>query len=314
MKFSIIIPVYNVDKYIDKCLDSIFKQKYKNYEVIIINDGSADNSLKIIESYSNKDNRFKVINQKNKGVSEARNAGINAVTGDYIIFIDSDDYVDDDLLYILNEKVSKYQTDLVRYECVVVDKNGNKLSSIDYPEYDNKNTDDIMEELITRNYVETLWLYCYKTNFWRENEFVFEKGRVHEDYGLLLKILYLANSISSINYHGYYYVQREGSITKIKSYEKIKIGVYDMFYLYLDLQDFFKDFKNKKRDVLLSYASECVILKSRQLIETDFKKYKKDLKKNKVYKYIIPYNKKKFIKKIVALISIDLYIKLFLRR
>ena len=91
---SVIIPVYNVEPYLEQCLDSVVNQTYKNLEIICINDGSTDNSLKILEKYQKKDKRIKIINQENKGVSAARNAGVDIATGEYITFVDSDDYLE----------------------------------------------------------------------------------------------------------------------------------------------------------------------------------------------------------------------------
>ena len=91
---SVIIPVYNVEPYLEQCLDSVINQTYKNLEIICINDGSTDNSLKILEKYQKKDSRIKLINQKNKGVAAARNAGLDIATGEYITFVDSDDYLE----------------------------------------------------------------------------------------------------------------------------------------------------------------------------------------------------------------------------
>ena len=92
-KISIIIPVYNAEKYLKCCLDSILNQSYKNLEIIIINDGSTDNSLKVIEEYKKNDNRIILISQKNQGVSKSRNNGLELATGDYIMFIDPDDWI-----------------------------------------------------------------------------------------------------------------------------------------------------------------------------------------------------------------------------
>lgn len=96
--FSIIIPVYNVEQYLDKCLKSISKQTFLDFECIIVDDGSPDNSNAIIDKYVNKDQRFKVIHQKNMGLSAARNTGLDAAKGDYIAFVDSDDYIANDYL------------------------------------------------------------------------------------------------------------------------------------------------------------------------------------------------------------------------
>ncbi|WP_309088667.1 glycosyltransferase [Domibacillus sp.] len=106
-KISIIVPVYNVEDYIERCLNTICGQSYKNLEIILVDDGSSDNSMKICEEFSKKDNRIRVIHQSNQGVSAARNKGIGAATGDYIAFVDSDDYIHPEMyerLYMLLKK------------------------------------------------------------------------------------------------------------------------------------------------------------------------------------------------------------------
>ena len=103
MKISIVVPVYNVEKYLDVCLQSIVEQTFRDFEVVTVNDGSTDGSLKILQEWAKKDSRIKVINQENKGVSAARNAGLDVAQGEYICFIDSDDYVHPQLLEFLLE-------------------------------------------------------------------------------------------------------------------------------------------------------------------------------------------------------------------
>lgn len=93
---SIIIPVYNVEDYLERCLDSIIHQSYKNIEIIVINDGSTDSSLKILEKYALKNSRIIIVNQENKGLSGARNIGVEKAIGDYIWFVDGDDFIDND--------------------------------------------------------------------------------------------------------------------------------------------------------------------------------------------------------------------------
>ena len=92
-KYSVIVPVYNVEKYINECLSSLINQTYKNIEIVVINDGSSDNSLSLIEEYSRIDDRIRVIDQKNMGLGYTRNVGIDNAVGDYILFVDSDDYI-----------------------------------------------------------------------------------------------------------------------------------------------------------------------------------------------------------------------------
>lgn len=107
---SVIVPIYNVEKYLARCVDSIVNQTYKDFELILVDDGSPDNSGKICDEYAKKDSRIKVVHKKNGGLSDARNAGMAVATGEYISFIDSDDYVSDDffecLLDVMNKKTA----------------------------------------------------------------------------------------------------------------------------------------------------------------------------------------------------------------
>ena len=112
-KISIIIPVYNTEKYIKECIESIIKQTYKNIEIIIVNDGSTDNSVNIIKDYQKKYKRIKVINQKNKGPSAARNNGIKHSEGDYILFVDSDDWIEENMVEKMINSINNKETDLI---------------------------------------------------------------------------------------------------------------------------------------------------------------------------------------------------------
>ena len=113
-KISIIIPAYNVEKYLSQCLDSILAQTFKDFECICVNDGSTDNTLTILREYANKDNRIKIINQKNSGSSVSRNNGIKQALGQYISFIDADDWVTENYLEILYNKIIETDADIVR--------------------------------------------------------------------------------------------------------------------------------------------------------------------------------------------------------
>lgn len=153
MKFSIIVPVYNVEKYLDKCLKSLSEQSYSNFDVIVVNDGSSDNSQNIIDKYVNNNHRFKSFTKKNGGLSDARNFGLNYVSGDYILFVDGDDYLDKDLLSKLNQILIGDPVDIVRFNCLLEDDNGVKLSEESYVDYKNKKMEDAIKELITRQFV-----------------------------------------------------------------------------------------------------------------------------------------------------------------
>lgn len=312
MKFSIIVPVYNVEKYLDKCLKSISNQTYNNFEVIIVNDGSPDDSQKIIDEYVKKDKRFVGYKKKNGGLSSARNYGLKKITGDYILFVDSDDYLENELLEKINASLIKNKVDLVRVECNVVDEKENLLFKPSFSSFVNENLEKVIDELVRKEYFEPVWSYCYSASFWEKYKFEFEVGKLHEDYGIMLLVMYYANNITALNYYGYNYVQRENSIMSSKSYEKTKKAVYDYLHLFSkDLEILLNEKDNHKKDVLLSSGAESVIFASRLLNKNDFKEYVKCIKKEKVIDKIKIYNYKKAIKKIVAMIDVRLYNKLF---
>ena len=123
VKISVIVTVYNIDKYINNCLKSILNQTYKNFEVLIINDGSTDNSQKIIDKYVKKDNRFKSFIKENSGIADSRNYGISKVNGDYFIFIDGDDSINSELLERLSQVISNHDYDLIKYNAKKISPN-----------------------------------------------------------------------------------------------------------------------------------------------------------------------------------------------
>ena len=145
IKISVVIPVYNAEKYIGKCLDSIINQTYKNWEVICINDGSSDKSEEIIDTYKNQKYNITLIKQKNMGPGAARNTGIDKANGDYIVFIDADDYIDSNFFSRLNDVVQ--DTDIVFIDIMQVNGFGerikdeimSKYSNINSISYDRKN-------------------------------------------------------------------------------------------------------------------------------------------------------------------------------
>ena len=124
-KISVIVPIYNVEQYLRKCIDSIINQTYKNLEIILVDDGSWDNSPRICDEYAKRDNRIKVIHKKNGGLADARNTGLKMITGNYISFIDSDDYIEKTMYEKMIKVILKYNADII--ECNLNYKYGNQL-------------------------------------------------------------------------------------------------------------------------------------------------------------------------------------------
>lgn len=294
-KFSIIIPVYNVEKYLEKCLDSIKNQTYKDYEVIIVNDGTKDNSMDIAKKYD-----FKIINQKNQGLSAARNTGVKNATGDYLLFVDSDDYLEKDLLKELNKSL-KNNPDLVRFQIKEIYEDGKEIN---YPEeeFQNKSGVEAFSIISKYHFVENAWAYLYKKTFYEKNKFKFKEGTIHEDFGIVPLIIMKANKVNSINYLGYNYLQRSGSIMSQKNYEKTKKKVEDFYnhYLYL-IEEINKTSLDSK--VFKSFISNSLIIKICELDNKDYQEYKKLLKKEKVFDNLLVDTTTRKIKKILLKIS-----------
>lgn len=312
IKFSIVVPVYNVKNYLNKCLDSILDQTYKNFEVIIVDDGSTDDSGKICDQYDKIDDRIKVFHKKNGGLSDARNYGVKYITGDYLLFIDSDDYIENKLLEKLSDCLKKAKVDLIRFGLNVVDENGILKYFSPEREYINKEPLFLVDELVYTQFLEPACFYCYNIDFFNNNKFYYKKGKLHEDFGLTPLIICKANKMSWINCNAYNYVQRSGSIVHTSNYEKDKQKAYDMLYHY---DEFLANlnFNKKVFKLMLCYLTESLICKAKYLKKEDYLNFKKELKKRKITSKIYIYNYKKLIKKTVAKISIDLYIKCFCR-
>lgn len=293
MKFSIIIPVYNVEKYIRKCLDSIINQTYSNFEVIIVNDGTKDNSQSIIDEFCEKDSRFKSYIKENGGLSDARNYGVKYATGDYIIFLDSDDFIEKDLLLNLNEIINQDKTDIIRYNLNIVDEDGNLIKKND----NIKKSGDLIKNILLNRFVEPAWLYAYNRDFYLENKFSFPKGKIHEDFYLTLLILDKAKNVKILNYNGYNYVQRTSGIMGNSDYEKTKKYVSD-FYEHNTYHN--RNIINKH---ILSYSNRSLIFKLSELKEEELNDYLNKIKENKILKKIKPLNYKELL--------VNIYIYLF---
>ena len=303
-KFSIIIPVYNVEKYIKKCLDSVFNQTFKDYEVIVVNDGSKDNSIDVVKKYD-----VKLINQENMGLSAARNTGVEQATGEYILFLDSDDYIDKDLLEELNKSIEENNPDLVRFQIREVYENSEQLKDYNEESFTNKSGVEAFEIISRYHFVENAWCYAIKRSYYEKEKFSFKKGTIHEDFGLTPLVIIKANTVNSISYIGYNYLQRTGSIMNNDDYEKTKKKVNDMYnhYLYL-IEEINKTTIDSK--TFKSFISNSLIIKICSLKGKDYKEYKKRLKDNKVFDNLLTDTATRKIKKCLLKISPKLTIKL----
>ena len=314
-KISVIIPVYNTEKYIEKCLDSIYNQKMKDIEIIIVNDGSKDNSDTIIQKWieKNKANiQIKYLKKENGGLSDSRNFAIPYVTGEYISFIDSDDFIDENL-YSNLEKYMNEKIDLIKFKMQTVDEKGKILEKLDGPIFEKCTGEKGYEKLCTNDkFLDPACIYLYRTEFYKENNFKYKLGAYHEDFGLTSLIILKAKSFVSTNEYGYYYLQTNNSITRNSNYEKEIKKAKDLINHYDDMIRTIENYEisNKSKELIKRYYTNTLILKTRELKEKDKKQYIKEIKERKLYKNIKPYNLKQLIKRIILKININLYLKM----
>lgn len=216
MKVSVVIPVYNVQDYIVECLESIMAQDLKDIEVIIVNDGSTDNSISNIQNIIDNNRNIHLINKINGGLSSARNTGLLHAKGEYVLFLDSDDYLKKDFLYKLYNEAIEYDLDIA---C-----GGNTRFYVDntiYPRIRNEflckssvisGQKFLLDQLEYNDYRMEVWDDLYKREFLLENNLFFVEGILHEDEEYTPRALLAAKRIKLVETYGYMYRQRENSI------------------------------------------------------------------------------------------------------
>lgn len=216
--FSIVIPVYNVEKYLNQCVDSILSQTEKDYELILVDDGSSDNSSAICDEYARCDDRVRVIHKPNGGQADARNAGQAEITGAYVVFIDSDDYVtDNNFLADLREK-ARQQFDIICYSSIKYYESTGKICRNDSPIPD-FNEDEgygqrLMKLVDAGAFSCAAWSKSIKVSLLKENHITFEKDNKVEDQEWYFHVINAGRSITGIDKPYIAYRQREGSISK----------------------------------------------------------------------------------------------------
>lgn len=208
---SVIVPIYNVEKYLSKCIDSIINQTYKNLEIILVDDGSPDNCPKICDEYEKKDSRIKVIHKENGGLSDARNAGMKIAKGEYISFIDSDDFISENFINILYRNLSVSKCDIAECDIVKFVEDENPVEQLSDKKPLVVDTEKGLSMLIAENE-----FHQYVTNKLYKSELIkgiyFEKGKLHEDEFWTYRIFGRARSICKIYDVMYFYFQRQNSI------------------------------------------------------------------------------------------------------
>lgn len=236
-KLSIIVPVYNVEKYLPKCLESLIKQTLKDIEIICVNDGSMDNSLAILKEFASKDSRIRIIDNQHQGVAKTRNTGIEQSTGEYIGFVDSDDYIDLDFFEKLYNSATKSNSDIA-IASILKHKNFFNIYNAKYTKEETAITiqDKIKLCEDKKHFFFYAWNKIYHSGFIKENNIKFSEGQIYEDVMFAIKALYYSNKIISVYGTKYHYIEHENSLTKYK--DKTGEKEHDLIKAYSELQEF----------------------------------------------------------------------------
>lgn len=289
---SVIIPIYKVEKYLKKCVDSVLGQSYKNLEIILVDDGSPDSCPKICDEYSIMDDRIKVIHKKNGGLSDARNAGLDASIGEYIVFVDSDDFIDSKMIESLFEAAVDSDADLVICDYSFVDETG--MIQKNYPSL----KEEIIDSQTALNYIYqssgvryiVAWNKLYKRYIF--DDLRFDVGKIHEDEFIIHKVLLKSKRIKVLSDSYYYYLSRSDSIMgkgySVKSLDYIE-ALFDR-YLYFDEHKMDGLRNITKKRILDEYALSKLYFKPNSKIE---KARAKEIRKN--VKYVF-FNSKNTVK------------------
>lgn len=242
-KLSIIVPVYNVEKYIHKCLESVYSQDVPMdiFEVIVVNDGTPDNSMTVVQEFNRKYENLKIIEQENQGLSMARNNGLAAAKGEYVWFVDSDDSIMPHSISYILKNIEKEKAHIFISKLVIINENSNDEKN----EYDSNYSGELRGKkyLFSKLPSGTAQRYVIQKEFLISNNLFFTRGIYHEDTEFGVKILYLAHRVYILNYPIYKYLIR--STGSIMSSWKLKNSE-DMVKIYLSLEAFGNKFVNSE--------------------------------------------------------------------
>lgn len=225
IKVSVIVPVYKVEKYLSTCIESLLCQTLKEIEIILVDDGSPDNCPALCDAYALKDSRIKVIHKTNGGVSDARNIGIKKATGEYIGFVDPDDWVKPEMFQTMYQNATQSNADVVVCNLFIYEQD--KQKTIKKPYWSNVKTGIVSKKKIYRNmFIKPcyIWNKIYKKNFLDKNKLHFIKGYIYEDIPFFTQVMLLAKSVSYCPLYLYFYrIGRNDSLSRGKSEKQLDI-------------------------------------------------------------------------------------------
>jgi glycosyltransferase involved in cell wall biosynthesis len=234
---SVIVPVYNVEDYLPKCLDSILQQSFTDFELILIDDGSTDRSGKICDQYAQIDNRIKVIHQKNGGLSNARNSGIDIAIGKYFSFVDSDDWIDKNMLFEMHQQALQNNADIVIAGHFIVDLDETIEVNIKVIKQRILNQFEAISLILADEEIHSFaWDKLYKRELFEEIRY--PDGRVFEDTATTYKLFNKASILVQMNQAYYYYLRRESGICLSPEFSKVMKRKEDNYLAFLERYEF----------------------------------------------------------------------------
>lgn len=278
---SVIVPVYNVQDYVSRCIKSILEQSFKNFEVILVNDGSTDNSLKICQEYENKDKRVKLLSQPNQGLSAARNTGLEIADGYFICFVDSDDFIEKDYLKLLLENIKSTDSDISMCEYFLTDEKGEKISIEKFNEPEGiaiLSGKETFKYFYKGNYAPNVvaWNKLYKVSIFKTLRY--KEGYYFEDEFIARPLFYTAKKVSILRIPLYNYVQRAGSIMNsswnLKQYEDRQL-LYKERIRYFKNRDkaMYKFAVQQYKDWIVGIEYKELLKVKKLKLQDDFRKY-----------------------------------------
>lgn len=313
-KLSVILPVYNVEKYLPRCLDSLLNQTLKDLEIICVNDGSTDNSLNVLNEYASKDNRLVIINQKNNGPGNARNSGLDIAKGEYIGFVDPDDWVEINAFEELYETAKKFDAKVLLFNFKAVsDINTVCHSQTDYFKeklgYDLDETHYFTRFTLKEHFIDKIWSgiwdKIYSREFLQKFNIRFPESYSGEDWMFNLKVYYYSDKIYYLNKYLYYYYQRRTSL--VYSYFDPK---FSLITVAKEIQEFFDnhipEFSQQIEEILTAALARTYksIHFRRFKFRRDYRNKYKEVFKNDGLKRFLSYlkkNKEPFYRKIFSI-------------
>ena len=277
VKFSVIVPIYNVERYLGVCLKSLINQTFADFEIICVNDGSTDRSLQILDYFAKKDKRIKIINQENKGLGAARNVGVSLAEGEYLVFVDSDDWLRTDALEILSLKINESFSDVYLFGYNKFDEINNICIHMQIFDQIRKNISINQMEILDFMFVSvTAWGKIYNRKFWLKNKLNFAENVFFEDTLTNSKVFYFLEKMDICWDNLYYYRLSQDSITR-KMFTEQKIQ--DLFDAFNKTFQFLveKQIYNRVKNLFINYSSNCLNYYLQQIPDDKKAKYKTDL-------------------------------------